>query len=80
MPHRRTGNRCGPASGCRAGNRPAGRFGAEWIQRTLNGEFTQPGRDVRHYGHNDGRTTDGTANPTWRLGTTPTHITATRQA
>jgi hypothetical protein len=44
------------------------RFGAEWVERALNGEFAEVGRDVRHYVHRDGRTTDGTANPTWWLG------------
>jgi len=50
------------------------RFGAEWIERALNGEFREPGRDVRHYVHSDGRTTHGTANPTWWLGTVPAQI------
>ncbi|MFI6054491.1 alpha/beta hydrolase [Streptomyces violascens] len=54
------------------------RFGAEWIERALNGEFTEPGRDVRHYVHRDGHTTDGTANPTWWLGTVPPTITEAR--
>src|SRR5580704_5841433 len=44
------------------------RFGAEWVERALNGEFAEAGCDVRHYVHRDGRTTDGTANPTWWLG------------
>ncbi|MBD0694095.1 alpha/beta hydrolase [Streptomyces sp. CBMA123] len=56
------------------------RFGAEWVERALNGEFAEPGRDVRHYVHADGRTTDGTANPTWWLGTTPAQITEARRA
>lgn len=43
------------------------RFGAEWLERALNGEFREPGRDVRHYVHQDGGTTDGTAEPTWWL-------------
>lgn len=47
------------------------RFGAEWLERALNGAFAEPGRDVRHYVHRDGRTTDGTANPPWWLGTEP---------
>jgi cephalosporin-C deacetylase-like acetyl esterase len=50
------------------------RFGAEWLERALNGEFAEPGRDVRHYVHRDGRTTDGTANPTWWLGAIPAQI------
>lgn len=54
------------------------RFGAEWVERALNGEFAEPGRDVRHYVHRDGRTTDGTANPTWWLGTVPPAITEAR--
>ncbi|MFE3184175.1 alpha/beta hydrolase [Streptomyces violascens] len=54
------------------------RFGAEWIERALNGEFAEPSRDVRHYVHRDGHTTNGTANPTWWLGTTPTTITEAR--
>ena len=56
------------------------RFGAEWVERALNGEFAEPGRDVRHYVHNDGRTTDGTADPTWWLGAVPTQISDARQA
>ncbi|MFE5585333.1 alpha/beta hydrolase [Kitasatospora sp. NPDC056531] len=56
------------------------RFGAEWVERALNGEFREPGRDVRHYVHSDGRTTDGTANPTWWLGATPAQIAAAGQA
>ena len=51
------------------------RFGAEWIKRALNGEFREPGRDVRHYVHCDGRTTDGTASPDWWLGAVPAEIT-----
>ncbi|MEE1807057.1 alpha/beta hydrolase [Streptomyces sp. BE133] len=50
------------------------RFGAEWLERALAGELSAPGRDVRHYVHNDGRTTDGTANPSWWLETTPRQI------
>lgn len=45
------------------------RFGAEWLQRALDGELAEPGRDVRHYVHRDGRTTDGTAHPAWWQGT-----------
>ncbi|WP_269857103.1 alpha/beta hydrolase [Streptomyces sp. RPT161] len=56
------------------------RFGAEWIERALNGELAEPGRDVRHYVHRDGRTTDGTANPTWWLDTIPAQITEARRA
>ena len=56
------------------------RFGAEWVERALNGEFREPGRDRRHYVHHDGRTTDGTANPSWWLGTVPTEISDARQA
>ncbi|GGN95322.1 hypothetical protein GCM10011579_095770 [Streptomyces albiflavescens] len=51
------------------------RFGAEWLERALNGAFQEPGRDVRHYVHRDGPTTDGSANPTWWLGATPREIT-----
>ncbi|MFI6041023.1 alpha/beta hydrolase [Nocardia sp. NPDC051321] len=50
------------------------RFGAEWLERALAGEFSQPKRDVRHYVHRDGRTTDGTADPQWWLGTVPSEI------
>ncbi|MFB8282303.1 alpha/beta hydrolase [Nocardia colli] len=50
------------------------RFGAEWLERALSGEFATPGRDVRHYVHRDGRTTDGTADPQWWSGTVPTAI------
>jgi hypothetical protein len=56
------------------------RFGAEWVERALNGEFAEPGRDVRHYVRSDGRTTDGTADPTWWLGAVPTEISDARQA
>ncbi|MFE4024418.1 alpha/beta hydrolase [Streptomyces sp. NPDC059101] len=45
------------------------RFGAEWLERALDGELAEPGRDVRHYVHRDGRTTDGTAHPAWWQGT-----------
>ncbi|QIS08848.1 alpha/beta hydrolase [Nocardia arthritidis] len=54
------------------------RFGAEWLERALDGEFAEPNRDVRHYVHRDGRTTDGTADPRWWLGTTPAALTAVR--
>ncbi|WP_406204620.1 alpha/beta hydrolase [Kitasatospora sp. NBC_01560] len=47
------------------------RFGAEWLERALDGELREPGRDVRHYVHADGRTTDGTAAPAWWLGADP---------
>ncbi|GAA2262985.1 MULTISPECIES: alpha/beta hydrolase [Kitasatospora] len=50
------------------------RFGAEWLERALNGEFAETGRDVRHYVHRDGRTTDHTADPAWWLGTVPARI------
>lgn len=43
------------------------RFAAEWLERALHGEFAESGRDIRHYVHRDGRTTDGTARPTWWL-------------
>lgn len=56
------------------------RFGAEWLERALNGELREPGRDVRHYVHRDGRTTDHTANPTWWLNTTPAQVTNARNA
>ncbi|WP_411142164.1 alpha/beta hydrolase [Streptomyces sp. x-80] len=56
------------------------RFGAEWVERALNGELAEPGRDVRHYVHRDGRTTDGTADPTWWLSTVPAQITKARRA
>ncbi|MFE0026593.1 alpha/beta hydrolase [Amycolatopsis sp. NPDC059021] len=54
------------------------RFGAEWLERALAGELSQPGRDVRRYVHRDGRTTDGTANPTWWQGAVPHQITEAR--
>ncbi|GAA1223003.1 hypothetical protein GCM10009665_11570 [Kitasatospora nipponensis] len=50
------------------------RFGAEWLERALDGEFAEPGRDVRHYVHRDGRTTDGTAHPSWWLGAVPAQL------
>ncbi|MGW5018633.1 alpha/beta hydrolase [Streptomyces cacaoi] len=51
------------------------RFGAEWVERALNGGLQEPGRDVRHYVRRDGSVTDGTAHPDWWLGTTPREIT-----
>ena len=48
------------------------RFAAEWLEHALNGELAAPARDVRCYVHRDGRTTDGTAHPTWWLDTAPT--------
>ncbi|MEG8178362.1 alpha/beta hydrolase [Nocardia terpenica] len=56
------------------------RFGAEWLERALAGELSEPGRDVRHYVHRDGRTTDGTADPQWWLGAAPSALTAQRLA
>ncbi|MGW5110235.1 alpha/beta hydrolase [Nocardia sp. NPDC004123] len=56
------------------------RFGAEWLERALTGEFTTPGRDVRHYVHRDGRTTDGTADPQWWSGAVPSAIQRLRSA
>ncbi|SOB88994.1 alpha/beta hydrolase [Streptomyces sp. 1331.2] len=56
------------------------RFGAEWIERALSGAFCEPGRDVRHYVHRDGRTTDGTADPAWWLGTVPAGVAEARIA
>ena len=47
------------------------RFDAEWLERALNGELADPGRDVRHYVHRDGRTDETTADPAWWLGTDP---------
>lgn len=41
------------------------RFGAEWLQRALNGEFADPGRDIRHYVRRDGGVTVGTNRPDW---------------
>ncbi|WP_030405449.1 hypothetical protein [Streptomyces albus] len=41
------------------------RFAAERLRRALDGEPADPGRDVRHHVHRDGRTTDGTARPAW---------------
>ena len=40
------------------------RFAAEWLQRALHGELAEPGRDVRHCVHGNGRTTDGTVRRT----------------
>ncbi|MFJ5273036.1 alpha/beta hydrolase [Streptomyces sp. NPDC088358] len=50
------------------------RFGAEWVQRALDGDFQEPGRDERYYVHRDGGTTDHTANPAWWAGTVPAEI------
>lgn len=55
------------------------RFGAEWLERALDGEFGAPGRDVRHYVHRDGRTTDHSADPAWWLGAAPTHLAEVRR-
>ncbi|TQF04964.1 alpha/beta hydrolase [Kitasatospora acidiphila] len=55
------------------------RFGAEWLERALDGEFGTPGRDVRHYVHRDGRTTDHSADPAWWLGAAPTHLAEVRR-
>ncbi|MDI6411773.1 hypothetical protein QLX52_23495 [Streptomyces albus] len=41
------------------------RFAAERLRRALDGEPADPGREVRHHVHRDGRTTDGTARPAW---------------
>ncbi|MEU8714222.1 alpha/beta hydrolase [Streptomyces sp. NPDC048663] len=49
------------------------RFGAEWVERALDGQLSASGRDARYYVHRDGGTTDGTAKPTWWSGTSPTH-------
>ncbi|RDI63354.1 alpha/beta hydrolase [Nocardia pseudobrasiliensis] len=56
------------------------RFGAEWLERALSGELAEPGRDVRHYIHRDGRTTDGTADPQWWSGAVPFEIERLRSA
>ncbi|GAA0640977.1 hypothetical protein GCM10010174_74190 [Kutzneria viridogrisea] len=40
-------------------------FGAEWVRLALDGAFAEPGRDVRHYLHRDGRVSAGTGEPTW---------------
>ncbi|MGW3040950.1 hypothetical protein ACWC9T_13100 [Kitasatospora sp. NPDC001159] len=55
------------------------RFGAEWLERALAGEFAAPGRDVRHYVHRGGRTTDGGADPTWWLGAAPARLAEIRR-
>ncbi|MEU7226640.1 alpha/beta hydrolase [Streptomyces chrestomyceticus] len=56
------------------------RFGAEWLERALNGELREPGRDVRHYVRRDGSTADGTADPDWWLGAAPTALGTVRRA
>ncbi|MFH8984128.1 alpha/beta hydrolase [Streptomyces varsoviensis] len=56
------------------------RFGAEWVERALNGELREPGRDVRHYVRRDGTTADGTADPDWWLGAAPTSLDEARRA
>ncbi|WP_280466386.1 alpha/beta hydrolase [Nocardia brasiliensis] len=50
------------------------RFGAEWLERALSGELAEAGRDVRHYVHRDGGTTDGTADPQWCSGAVPSAL------
>lgn len=47
------------------------RYGAEWLERVLAGELSEPGRDVRHYLQRDGQVTDGSADPRWWLGQVP---------
>jgi cephalosporin-C deacetylase-like acetyl esterase len=54
------------------------RFGAEWLERALDGAFHEPGRDVRHYVRRDGSTTDDSADPTWWLGAVPPQIAKAR--
>ncbi|RNB84498.1 alpha/beta hydrolase [Brevibacillus fluminis] len=49
------------------------RFGAEWAERALNGEFASD-RDERAFVHRNGRVTEGSAAPTWWLGAKPIEI------
>lgn len=56
------------------------RFGAEWVERALNGALQEPGRDVRHYVRRDGTTADGTADPDWWLGAAPAALGKARQS
>lgn len=46
-------------------------FGADWVLRALEGEFDQPGRDVRHFMRDDGAATEDSADPPWWLGASP---------
>ncbi|MFD7662113.1 alpha/beta hydrolase [Streptomyces sp. NPDC059788] len=56
------------------------RFGAEWLERALNGALQEPGRDVRHYVRRDGTTADGTADPDWWLGAAPASLDRARRS
>jgi dienelactone hydrolase len=47
------------------------RFGAEWIERGLRGEFDVDGRDERRYMPREGEVRTGTASPPWWLGAQP---------
>lgn len=38
------------------------------------GEFAEAGRDVRHYVHRNGGTTDGAADPQWWSGAVPSAL------
>lgn len=53
-------------------------FGADWVLRALDGEFDQPGRDVRHFMREDGAATENSADPQWWLGATPAELSYTR--
>lgn len=53
-------------------------FSAEWIVQALDGRFDEPGRDERHFVHRDGRTTDGSADPSWWRGAVPTALAKAR--
>ncbi|GAA0340821.1 alpha/beta hydrolase [Streptomyces blastmyceticus] len=56
------------------------RFGAEWLERALNGEFAEAGRDVRCYVRRDGSTVDGSADPAWWMGAVPAEVAGVRTA
>lgn len=43
------------------------RLGADWLDRALNGEFREAGRDVQYYVKRNGETVDGDARPSWWL-------------
>lgn len=55
------------------------RYGSEWTQRALNGDFAQR-PDKRYYVHTDGRVIEGSANPAWWLGAQPPEILARKQS
>ncbi|MED2789307.1 alpha/beta hydrolase [Bacillus thuringiensis] len=54
------------------------RFGAEWVELALEGNF-KANHDERYYMHRDGGVTEGTAFPTYWLGAQPAEIKARKK-